>query len=80
LKGTGLVGYATSRQIGCHARRNRQRRRAAEAMRGLDVHGLDLAVTVKPSARDATLGALREELQFLVTEIRARWESGSASD
>jgi hypothetical protein len=51
-----------------------------EALRGLDTNGLDIAVTVKPSAESKSLGEMREELGKLVTEIRARWASGSESD
>jgi RNase P protein component len=60
--------------------RNRQKRRALEAVRDLDVNGLDIAVTVKPSAGAKSLDELRDELRNLVMEIRARWADGSASD
>ena len=83
LPGTGLVGIATSREIGSHARRNRQKRRAAEALRGLDeglLQGVDVAVTVKPAAGSKSLAEMQEELRFLVAEVRARWADGSGSD
>jgi RNase P protein component len=79
LPGSGLVGFATSRQIGNRPRRNRERRRAAEAMRGIASEGLDLTVTVKPAAREQSLEQLREELRNLVMEVRSRWEGGSES-
>lgn len=80
LEGSGLVGIATTRKIGNNPRRNRQRRRTVEALRGLDTTGLDIAVTVKPSAEERSLDELREELRKLIAEIRTRWANGSASD
>jgi ribonuclease P protein component len=80
LPGAGLIGIATSRRIGNRPMRNRQKRRAMEAVKGMDLNGLDIAVTVKPSAGAKSLDELRDELRNLVMEIRARWADGSASD
>ena len=82
LQGAGLLGIAISRQIGCHARRNRLKRRVREAIRSIDLapaDGLDIAVTVKTAANEAGFQRLRDELQCLVTEMQARWADGSAS-
>jgi uncharacterized protein YggU (UPF0235/DUF167 family) len=51
-----------------------------EAVREMDVSGLDIAVTVKPSAGAKSLDELKSELRNLVMEIRSRWADGSASD
>jgi ribonuclease P protein component len=80
LPGSGLVGIATQRKIGNTPRRNRQRRRTREALVGIETGGLDIAVTVKPEAREQSIDELREELRRLVAELRKRWADGSASD
>lgn len=82
LQGTGLVGVATSKTIGCHARRNRQKRRIVAVLQETAGiwDGLDLVVTVKPATEQATPQEIEDELKNLVTEMQSRWESGSASN
>ena len=82
LPGTGLVGVATTKRIGCHARRNRQKRRAREAVNatGLGFVDLDMAVLVRETADKTSFDELTEELKRLLEETRQRWDGSSGSD
>lgn len=79
LPGAGLVGIATSRGIGSHARRNRIKRRIREAVRSLSDHTqFDLVIAAKQSAAVAPFVELRGEVQRLSQEVIERWENESA--
>lgn len=73
MPGTGLVGIATSRDIGKAARRNRQRRRVREALRGLlkPDRTFDLIVSVPDTAYELTPTELTEVLQKLVSSVES---------
>lgn len=81
LLGHGEIGFATVKKIGCHARRNRQKRRAREAYNALAQEnvGLDIAVLVRESADKASFDELTEELGRLLEETRRRWAGSSGS-
>ncbi len=78
MKGTGQVGFATSKRIGCHARRNRQRRRAIAAWS--HVHTLttewDCILVLAPNAHSATFEQLKIESLQLVQRMKERWGNG----
>lgn len=75
LPGTGLVGIAVTRSLGCNARRNLFRRRMREIAR---ISGgqpsADLVVLVKAGANGQTFQALSDEFRQLVAEVVARWD------
>lgn len=76
------MGIATSRAIGCHARRNRQRRRIREAVRAMDAtarQGLDIVISAKESVQDIRQADLIAELETGITEMRKRWDENSES-
>lgn len=75
LPGQGHVGFATAKKIGCHARRNRQKRRAREALNASDfpIVGLDIAVLVRDGADAVGFDELTEELKRLLEETQRRW-------
>lgn len=81
MPGSGLLGFATAKAIGCNARRLRQKRRAREAWRtSLDrIHDWDFVVMVKVEAQDADFPALQAESQRLAKEAQAAWAERSAS-
>ncbi|MCW5940551.1 MAG: ribonuclease P protein component [Fimbriimonadaceae bacterium] len=72
--GTGQIGVATSRAIGCHARRNRQKRRALAAFAEFkqEISGIDVVLLVKARAAGASWNALVTELQGLLSEVSRR--------
>lgn len=83
LPGDGKIGVATAKSLGCHARRNKEKRRAVAALRNIGEQawqGMDVVVTVKPAIYGAKANEIEEELKNLVTELRSRWANGSASD
>ena len=82
LPGTGLVGIATSRDIGTKPRRNTQKRRIREAVRTLDAKewaDTDRVILVKTVCAEAEFKEIIDELAALHGEIRGRWAEGSAS-
>ncbi|MBL8066684.1 MAG: ribonuclease P protein component [Chthonomonadaceae bacterium] len=81
LPGEGLTGIATAKRTGCHARRNRQKRRIREAVRtdGTPRYGVDIVFFVRPETRRATFAELREQVQRLTKESVQRWEGRSES-
>ena len=81
LPGHGEIGFATVKKIGCHARRNRQKRRAREAYNAIAPQnvGLDMAVLVRDSADKASFDELTEELGRLLEETKRRWAGSSES-
>lgn len=78
LGGSGFFGVATSRQLGCRARRNRFRRRLREAgLATLELwSGLDLVVVAKASCEGVGLGDLVLELGELSVRARGILEEG----
>ncbi|MFK5108719.1 ribonuclease P protein component, partial [Klebsiella pneumoniae] len=65
--GTGLIGFGTSKGIGTHVKRNRQRRRAQAALRQCSAPtNIDLIVMVKQNAINADLPTMVKELSFLL--------------
>ena len=81
LPGPGEIGFATAKKIGCHARRNRQKRRAREAYNATSPHNvsLDMAVLVRDCADTASFDELTEELGRLLEETNRRWAGSSES-
>ncbi|MBX3112715.1 MAG: ribonuclease P protein component [Fimbriimonadaceae bacterium] len=81
LPGSGLVGVATSRSIGCHARRNRNRRRVREAVRLTTSQdpAFDMALVAKSTVDGCDFQALRDEVVRLTAEAKRRWAASSAS-
>lgn len=81
LPGTGLVGVATARSVGCHARRNRQKRRVREAVRVSAVAEpqFDMAFVAKQAVYTTDFQTLRDEVVRLTTEAKRRWAENSAS-
>jgi ribonuclease P protein component len=80
LPGTGLIGFATAKKIGCHARRNRLRRRFQSAFRQLKFDPkppLDLIVIVGMAAQDVGIQEIGEELGMLLQKIEGRWAGES---
>lgn len=76
LPGEGAVGVGTSKKIGCHARRNRVKRRIREAARSLHsrLEEWDSVVIAKASAAEAGLEELKDEFSELIDELERRWE------
>lgn len=81
LPGSGQFGVTTVRDIGCRARRNRQRRRVREAYRTLGRHDIDrdLVVTARATTTTAPFELIVSELDELLDKLDARWDEGSAS-
>jgi ribonuclease P protein component len=77
LPGTGLVGFATPRKLGNRPRRNRARRRFAEAIRlqpGLVDSRLDFVLIVSADGADAPFERIQEEVRTLFERARSRWD------
>jgi ribonuclease P protein component len=81
LPGTGKVGVATSRSIGTHARRNRQKRRvrAALAAIGGDLSSHDMVFLVKVRATEVPWDTLLKEAEGLLAEASRRSRPASES-
>lgn len=80
LPGSGLAGIGIARAIGCHARRNRQRRRLREALRTLHISELSKFDTVVIGNEPATglkLPELAASLGELIQVLIGRWEKQS---
>ena len=75
------MGVATSRSIGCHARRNRNKRRVREAVRLTQSHdaAFDMAFVTKSAADGCDFQSLRDEVVRLTVEAKRRWAANSAS-
>lgn len=69
--GTGEVGYSTSRSIGTHVKRNRQRRRAIGAFRALSIdHSRsDIIIVTRQNAVTASFEKLKSELAYLTRKL-----------
>jgi ribonuclease P protein component len=81
LSGSGAVGVATARKIGCHARRNRVRRRVREVAR-LNLpkfSSWDSVIVAKVSADQAEFESITKDLTQLIDELERRWEKQSES-
>ena len=72
--GVGLVGIATPRSIGCHARRNRQKRRIRECLRNLTplLAGMDVVVLARACVVTTPSAELAKELSAILTSCRIR--------
>ena len=82
LPGNGLVGLATSRNIGSKPRRNKLKRRFREALRSqkeIIDSSLDYILMLLPSAEPSTYTAIREELATLFNKVNARWANEQVS-
>lgn len=79
--GCGDVGFATSRTLGCHARRNRIKRRLRQLQAELMPKELgskvDLIYLATTECKERTYGVLRTEVEDLIRQLLAHWESGS---
>lgn len=70
LEGQGLFGVATSKAIGCHARRNRQKRRIKAAWQEIVASPqLDWICVVKPSIVEAPFAEIVDELRGLAAQL-----------
>ncbi|MBL8087276.1 MAG: ribonuclease P protein component [Chthonomonas sp.] len=82
LPGSGLVGIATSKSIGCHARRNRIKRRAREVARACNLHRytqFDWVVSVGGDSLRVPLKTLCSEISAMSEKLTSRWEGDSAN-
>lgn len=82
LPGSQDTGFATTRKIGCHARRNRQKRRAKSAWdlaKLVNRFDLDFVILVNSSAPQQSFEILQAELEQLHEELIRRWEGKLAS-
>ncbi|MFI5385037.1 MAG: ribonuclease P protein component [Fimbriimonadales bacterium] len=80
LPGTGKVGFATAKKIGCHPRRNQIRRRFQAAFREIDFKPeppLDLIVIIGTGAMNVGIAEVREELRSLLEKSKVRWAGES---
>lgn len=80
LPGTGKIGFATAKKIGCHARRNQIRRRFQAALSGFEFSPnppLDLIVIIGIGATGVEFAEVKEELLGLLKKIEGRWASES---
>ncbi|MCE9557668.1 MAG: ribonuclease P protein component [Armatimonadetes bacterium] len=82
LTGEGALGITTTKKIGCHARRNRQKRRTREAWNQIQSPStlkLDVVIVANASTQDSSFEVLRNELQRLQRELEERWAERLAS-
>jgi ribonuclease P protein component len=82
LPGDGKIGFATPKKLGCHARRNRQRRRLQAAIREIDrskYPPLDLIVIASSGIGSVGMRELVEELEGVLRQQAEKWESKLAS-
>lgn len=81
LPGSGAVGVAVSRQVGCHARRNRLKRqvRAAAAQSPQVWTHMDAVLQVGPRTEALDFATLTREVQRLAQEVHTRWDAASES-
>ena len=80
--GDGRVGIATSKKIGCHARRNREKRRGREAIRALRGElkpHLNYVLVILPAAESVGEASRVEDLRVLLTKVNRRWDEGLES-
>lgn len=79
LKGQGLFGVATSKAIGCHARRNRQKRRIKAAWQEIGAsRQLDWICVVKPSIVEASFEEIVAELKGLASQLEVLADEGDS--
>jgi ribonuclease P protein component len=75
-QGQGRIGIATSKKIGCHARRNWVKRRIRESIFNLESNlrpDLDYIVIATPNVVALEFEAVREELRDALTRMNQRW-------
>jgi ribonuclease P protein component len=80
LPGKGLIGVATSKQIGAKPQRNRAKRRLRECVRihrNLIDNQLDYVFIVNLKAATATFPQLLCEAAELIDKSNGRWASES---
>jgi ribonuclease P protein component len=80
IPGEGLVGFATAKKIGSHARRNQARRRGQSAFREIAYQfakPLDLVIIIGTAACDVEFAEVKEELGALLEKIESRWAGDS---
>jgi ribonuclease P protein component len=76
--GSGRVGVSTPKSVGCHARRNRLKRRGREAVRksmALLRPDLDHILAMQASADQAVFAELCQDVADLLQRAYERWES-----
>lgn len=77
LEGQGLFGIATSKAIGCHARRNRQKRRVRAAWQMVKASAeKDWICVVKPSIEEASFEEIVAELRRLAAQMEVLADKG----
>lgn len=77
------LGFAVSRKVGCHARRNRLRRRLREAARASIAvmrSDLDYVVSAGEPAAEATFAAIVADLAATLPKVGPRWPASSSPD
>ncbi|MBC8065111.1 MAG: ribonuclease P protein component [Chlorobia bacterium] len=77
-KGEGRVGVATSKKIGCHARRNWVKRRIRESIYSFESSlrtDLDYIVIATPNVLTMDFVAIREELKDATRRMNERWDA-----
>lgn len=81
LPGTGDVGFATAKKIGCIAARNRAKRRFREAWRtiGPALNGkLDCVVSIQVEGAVAPMPQIKQEIVNLTQKAIGQWGGESA--
>ena len=82
LPGSGKIGFATAKKIGCHARRNRTKRRYQAALREIEFKPeppLDLVVIIGSGAVSVGIAEVKSEICSLLKKIEERWAGESES-
>lgn len=79
LAGEGRLAFSTAKKIGSVPRRNRAKRRAREAAKGLGPSNLDVIVSVSQKADGLLFETMKIELEDLFARMSTRWEDASES-
>ena len=75
-RGEGRIGIATSKKIGCHARRNWVKRRIRESIKSLESNlrpDLDYIVIATPNVSELAFPQIAQELDDAVGRMNDRW-------
>jgi ribonuclease P protein component len=82
LPGTGLIGVATSKKLGCAPDRNLIKRRFRESIRtqpDLANSTIDVVILASSGASSASFQRIQEEVRRMFEETTRRWASESES-
>lgn len=76
IPGKGLIGWATSKKIGCTPRRNKVKRRFRDALRSQDLCiecNLDYVVVISSTGANASYEEAGAELRALFERVALKW-------